>query len=278
MTLPAAGEVFALEVAPRVELLLRVVAEHGETRCVVATQHAGPPLAKPPRGVALFEVQPLDHHAWNRPLLGGWISTPAPASLRRLGRVPVREAERARVLHPQLWVTMPAKTPALAQKVLPMSGWDLVLRDAKAQWRWEHERAAVLAEDAQRERAQAGTLATALAAQGRAQASLRQKGVAALKKKRFFAAWKHVVPKALIDEAEAATREAVRSLEGRTPAQAARRLAALVRTFNRLDGRHGRTFDTADREDIMEALGTIALACRVDDETFEAVVDAVRDF
>ncbi len=73
-------------------------------------------------------------------------------------------------------------------------------------------------------------------------------------------------------------REAVLSLEGKSPAQATRRLAKLVRTFNALDGHHGRTFDTIDREDIMEAVGTVAFACGVDDAVFDDVIDAARDF
>ena len=67
-------------------------------------------------------------------------------------------------------------------------------------------------------------------------------------------------------------------LEGKSAKQATRRLATLVRAFNKLDGRHGREFDTVDREDIMEAIGTVAFACGVDDDVFEDVIDAERDF
>ena len=60
--------------------------------------------------------------------------------------------------------------------------------------------------------------------------------------------------------------------------QATRQLTALVRAFNRLDGQHGYAFDTDAREDIMEAVGTLARACRVDDETFDEIIDAAREF
>ena len=102
--------------------------------------------------------------------------------------------------------------------------------------------------------------------------------MASLRRKRFFTAWKGAVPAAMIRDAEASIREAVLSLEGKSPAQAARRLSKLVRTFNALDGHHGRIFDTIDAEDIMDAVGSVAFACGVDVAVFDDVIDAVRDF
>lgn len=110
------------------------------------------------------------------------------------------------------------------------------------------------------------------------EATLQRKGVGSLRRTRFFAAWKGSVPSALIKEAETAMREAVLSLEGKSPAEASRRLAALVRTFNGLDGHHGWNFGTIEREDIMEAVNTVAVACGVDDGEFDEVIDAERDF
>ena len=51
-----------------------------------------------------------------------------------------------------------------------------------------------------------------------------------------------------------------------------------MRTFNALDGHHGRNFDTTDADDIMDAVGTIAFACGVDDAVFDHVIGAARDF
>ena len=249
-------------------MLFRVLAAHGDTRCVVLVR----------RELERFEPQPLNHHAWKRPMLGGWVSEPPPRELRTAGQVPLRKGEAERVLHPEVWVKLSTKTAALSHKVLPLCGWDLLLRDAKLQWRWDHERAAVLAEDAKAEREKTAKFEAALAAQGKRKATLQKKGVSSLTRKRFFAAWKGAVPAAMIKDAEASMREAVLSLEGKSAKQAARRLAALVRTFNKLDGRHGRSFDTVDAEDIMEAIGTVAFACGVADEVFDEVVDAERTF
>lgn len=276
--LPEPGDLFALEVSKGIEVVLRVVAALGDTRCVVVTRHSGPTLKGPPQAEDLFAVQPVAQHDWNRPVLGGWVNQPPPPQLRPLGRVPLRPGEADRVLHPEVWVKLAKKTPALSHKVLPLAGWGLLLGDARMQWRWDHQRAAVLAEDAQLEREKQVKFEAALAAQGKRQATLQKKGVSSLKRKRFFAAWKGAVPRALISEAEAAMREAVVSLEGKSPAQAGRRLATLVRTFNQLQGRHGHSFDTTDAEDIMEAVGTVAFACGVDDAVFDDVIDAVREF
>lgn len=277
-TLPVPGELFALEVSKGTEVLFRVVAALGQTRCVVLSRHAGPSLKRAPEGEAVFQVQPVAHHGWNRPMLGGWVSEPAPADLRALGRVPLRAGEAERVLHPESWVKLPRKTPELSHRVLPLCAWGLLIRDARSQWRWDHQRAAVLAEDAQAEREKQLKFEAALAAQGKRVATLQKKGVASLRRRRFFGAWKGAVPAALIAEAEAAMREAVVELEGKSAAQAARRLARLVRAFNRLDGRHGHAFDGTDAEDIMEAVGTVAFACGVEDDVFDEVVDSVRVF
>lgn len=267
--LPEPGEMFALEVSKGIDVRFRVLAALGKTRCVVLMKHAAGND---------FEPQPFAHHHWNRPMLGGWVSEAPPSELRALGVVALRPGEREQVLHPETWVKLPKKTAALSHKVLPLVGWPLLLTDARAQWRWEHQRAAVLAEDAKLEREKKAKFEAALAAQGKRQATLQKKGVASLRRRRFFTAWKGAVPAAMIKAAEAAMREAVLSLEGKSPAQAARRLSRLVRTFNALDGHHGRSFDTIDAEDIMEAVGTVAFACGVDDAVFDDVVDAVRDF
>jgi hypothetical protein len=276
--LPEPGEVFALEVSKGTEVLLRVVAALGKTCCVVVTRHSGPPVKKAPQSAELFEVQPVAHHDWNRPQLGGWVSEPAPSELRPVGALPLRSGEAERVLHPETWVKLAKKTAELSHKVLPLCGWGVLISDARTQWRWDHERAVVLAEDAKLEREKQSRFEAALAAQGKRQATLQKKGVASLKRKRFFAAWKGAVPAAMISEAETAMREAVWSLEDKSPAQAARRLAMLVRTFNKLDGHHGYAFESTDAEDIMEAVGQVAFACGVEDAVFEDVIDAVREF
>jgi hypothetical protein len=102
----------------------------------------------------------------------------------------------------------------------------------------------------------------------------KPKSLPALKGERFFSSWKGLVPDDVIREAEAAVQEAIESLEGKSPDQAAHRLATLVRTFNGLDFDKG----TIERETIMDAVEALASACGVDEEAFEEIVDAERDF
>lgn len=145
--LPKLGDVFQFEVKPGVAMLFRCVAQEGDGRCVVLTRWSGPPRAKVPSPVTVFQVQPLKHHQWDRPMIGGWVTVQPPESVTRIGTVKLRAVEPKRVLHPRVWVTAKKQTPAMAKKVLPMASWESLMRDARAQWRWENEHAAVLAED-----------------------------------------------------------------------------------------------------------------------------------
>lgn len=253
------GRVLAVEVAPGHDVLLRVVAKHGASRCVVMTRQTGTSLLSP----ALFRVQPRTHHHWNRPMLGGWVHELPPPEVRWLGKVALRKAEKSRVLHPELWVKAQDKSPALSVRVLPVCTWSQLLGDVRAQWRWENEPDAVLAEDAGREQASASRLEAAFAAHARRVDALKKQGVAALRGELFFEVWQRTHPVALIHDAEEAMQHAVAELLGKSPAQASKRLLALARTFHKIGERHGHQFDATDREDIMDAVGKLAVACGV---------------
>jgi hypothetical protein len=121
--LPEPGEVFALEVSKGVDVLLRVVASVGKSRCVVVT-----------KAEDLFSVQPMAHHGWKRPMIGGWVMEPPPPELRAQGLVPLRAGEAERVLHPETWVKLAKKTAALSHRVLPLCAWGLLVNDATAAW------------------------------------------------------------------------------------------------------------------------------------------------
>lgn len=160
LPLPSPGDVFQFEVRPGVVMLLRVVAKEGDARCVVLTRWSGAPPGKSvPRSAEVFKVQPLKHHAWDRPMIGGWVTVSPPERVTKVGTVKLRAEEPKRVLHPRLWVTAKKQTKAMAKKVLPMASWESLMRDARAQWRWEHEHAQVLAEDAAVEQAKLDAMA-----------------------------------------------------------------------------------------------------------------------
>lgn len=147
VSLPRLGDVFQFEVKAGVAVLFRVVASEGDARCVVLTRWSGPPRKTVPSPVDVFKVQALKHHQWDRPMIGGWVTAPPPPSVVKLGNVKLRAEEPRRVLHPRVWVTAKKQTKTMAKKVLAMASWESLMRDARAQWRWDHEREAVLAED-----------------------------------------------------------------------------------------------------------------------------------
>jgi len=278
MTLPRPGALLAFSVTPEVEVLLWTLAVEEGTACVVMTTTSARAPLRRAKLPASLTLQALDHHAWNRPLLGYWVRQSAPKELRPLGIRAPSAAYVSRVLHPKTWLAMPKKNGAVAQKVLSLGQWSLLLRDVRAQWRWDHERDAVLAEDARAESERSHALLAAVAAHRTRQETLVRAGPASLKTRRFFKAWREVHPRALEREAEALVREAVLELQGATVPKATKRLIALVQAFNRLDEAHQHPFDTADAEDIMEAIGELALVCNVSDDLFDAKIDAVREF
>ena len=157
--LPKAGDVFQFEVKSGVAMLFRCVAQEGDGRCVVLSRWFGEPRKTVPSSPSLFTVQPLKHHQWDRPMIGGWVTTPPPDAVVKLGMVKLRDVEPRRVLHPRVWVTAKKQTPTMARKVLPMASWDSLVRDARAQWRWKNEHAAVLAEDEAVQRAKLEAMA-----------------------------------------------------------------------------------------------------------------------
>ena len=105
-----------------------------------------------------------------------------------------------------------------------------------------------------------------------------QRGTSARSNTHYSSSWKGFAPAAVIREAEAAVQNALVSLKGKSPAQAARRLSTLVRSFNKLDGTHDFSFGTIERETIMDAVRAIASDSGVEDAVFDDVIDAARDF
>ncbi len=226
-----------LTMADDADVLLRVVAAHDAARCVVMTRHEGRAPKQLSKSGALYDVQPLTHHAWNRPMLGGWVLEPSP--LPSLGVVAVKAKERSRVQHPQSWVEKRDAGTA----VLPMTTWPALIELARTQWRWEHERAAVTRDDA---RAEAAALTRLAAAAATPRAS----------KRAFFAAWQ--VTPALINDAEATVNDAAKELEKLRGAAVTQRLETLERTLLRLGARYDHSFDDDELEDIGEAVKSLA--------------------
>ncbi|HEY1088917.1 MAG TPA: hypothetical protein VGE37_14535 [Archangium sp.] len=262
MSLPVPGEVFAFAVKPKVVLQLRCVAATKGAACIVLTRAKG----------KSFEVLPLDHHEWKRPMLGGWVSEPSP--LKSLG-VQKLEGDDL-VIHPSAWVKVAKKTKALAAKVLPKMTWDALLDEVRTQWRWENERKAVEREDAAREAEVEQSFEQALIESHNAQLKLLNSGVEGLIGKKFFEVWKGERPKSAIVAAERVMSDALKDLAGKTPKQAAKRLAVAMKQFSALH--EAIEFDEDAADDVLDALLVVANVCEVGAEAFEKIVDVERTF
>lgn len=272
------GELLALDVAPSRWAVLRVLAEERGDLCVVMTRWSGPsrtPLEALRRAPTLFELQPLSHHKWARPAVGGWLKPPPPASLSQLGKVPLRAGEAAQVLHPSAWVNAPRKTAALAARVLPVMRWDELIDQARKQWRWEHDRPALLREEAAAQVERVAALQQAMARHAEAEQAQEAAGLDGLVRFRFFPAWKAEKPAALHRAAEKLLRDAVTELRALPPRSAPKRLRAVMAGFNALHARYD--FDSADAEDIVEAVDRVARAAKLGPAQRD-VLDALRDF
>ncbi len=265
----------AFEVVPSQWALLRVLAREGDEACVVMTRwsgKAGTSLAALRRAPSVFAPQPVSHHSWQRPVLGGWVKEPPPPALRSLGVAALKAGEGAQVLHPAAFVNAPVKTAALTARVLPLASWAHVLEQARKQWRWDHDRVALLREEEAAQIDRVAALQQAMATQLAAQARRDARGLEGLARHRFFPAWKAEKPAPLHRAAEGLLRDAVKTLRASSGRGAAKVLREVVAGFNALHARYD--FDSADAEDVMEAIEHLARVAKVE----PAQLDALRDF
>jgi hypothetical protein len=133
------------------------------------------------------------------------------------------------------------------------TSWARVAIEIEAQWRWNHDRDAVLREDAER--------LDRLAAADRAALAVRRHQVdamtlAALRRQQPFARWKGDRPAAAITAAHRIFRSTIDQLIalGPTPTRVAAEpiLRACIDQFNRLNAAHDGFIETMEREDIAD--------------------------
>jgi hypothetical protein len=270
------GELWLLPVKPGRVVVLRVLAVHEGWRGLVLTRWEGPreeaTRARLRASRKVFERQPATHTGRPRPLLGAWVEGDAPAPFERLGVTALKPDEQHLLIHPQVWLGLSPRRQADAGKVLAVARWSQLETDVRRQWRWDHEREALLKDEADRRARDLEGLKQALDAQAARRRKLEQEGLAGLAGHRFFDAWDGAAPEALVTEAEALMVLALRTLEGRTPARALPVLVALLGEFSHLDEAHGHTFDETEAEDVLEAVNLVAHACGVSQQALDAAL------
>jgi hypothetical protein len=213
---------------------------------------AAPDLGNP----QLRQIQKLTHHSWNDPNLL-WVSDPPPGSFRRLGVIAPTRSERVR-------------------KCYSSGGW-FFAGQLLMQWRWDHDREAVLREDREYEEKMAREYAKA---EKRRQEQLGALSLEALKKKRRFTDWKGFVPGKALTASRAIFRETVEAILalGARPKKPAvlKVLKECVRRLNELDAEHDHFIETTVAEDLCGEIDEIAHVSGLRDE--EYVADRWRDW
>jgi hypothetical protein len=153
-------------------------------------------------------------------------------------------------------------------------GWLGLAFQVLTQWRWDHERDAVVAEDKLKEEQELR--------ERTAQLSQRAKPVplATLRKERLLEDWQGTVPAALLRKCRAILRSAIDELIALGPrpkrAAAMKVLRACTEALNELDEAEGHFIETIEREDLCDAIDRLAMSVGI--ETKESVADRWRDW
>jgi hypothetical protein len=205
----------------------------------------------------LRTLLPLTHHAhgkMRRKFVGAWVNGPPPKMFLRVGNIPPSEAD-------------------LAADVLHYVVWSAITQEVLAEWRWAHDREAVMAED----------LAEATAAEKRRAEANRAKAAITLdsfQKRKLFADWEGHVPRKMITAARMVIKETAAKLVALGPKLPRRKARAILRdcivAFNELDEANDHWIETTEREDIVDAFDILARLAGFADEP--ELADEWRDW
>jgi hypothetical protein len=202
------------------------------------------------------QILRLTHHNWQDVPYVGWMSAPVPATFTRLGDLPPTEEEAAweeQGQGPSNWIHLPLQV--------------------FLQWRWDHEREAVLAEARQQEE----STREAQEKWRRAYKPLPQPLLSELVKQTPLKSWGRFVEAEVLQEARAIVRATMRALLALGPdAATAARLDVIrecVENFNDIDDGW---ICTIEREDICDLLHE--LAARVDLDDYDEALTCWRDW
>ena len=220
------------------------------------------------------EPPPLDHPSVRRPLrlthhaheaMGkefskAWLTGPVPDAFRLLGNVP--------------------PTPDETLPLFPyQASWEALRANALEQWRWDHEREAVLAEDADKA-AEFEARQAELERQRRE--ALKNLTYAQFRAQRLFPDWGPPTPRKMIAASRKLMKETATRLESLGPKPDREAARAVLRdcilAFNRLDQdkEHGPWIETVEREDICSHFSALAHIAGFSDEP--ELADAWRDW
>jgi len=191
---------------------------------------------------ALRPILHKKHHSWANEPNVLWISEEPPQDFIFLGNIdPTREEQGI---------------PCMA-----FGSWFALICQSLAQWRWDNERNAVLAEDVIRQKKEEKAR---LNAQREREQYLAKVTLDELLRHRFFANWKDYPPPKVIRAARKVMISTVKNLldlgRGASEEERMAILKQCIESFNELDAEL-RFIETDEREDICEEFEAIVHAC-----------------
>lgn len=234
----------------------------GEAWMVAGCEWTGvapPPLDHP----SLRRLLRLTHH--NREQLGhahsfsqAWLAGPVPDGFQLLGNVPPRSDEAP---------------PLFPHQV----SWEALRANALEQWRWDHERETVLAEDAVKAAEFKARQAELERQRGEA---LKNMTYAQFRDQRLFPDWGEPTPRKMIAASRKLMKETAARLEALGPKPDREAARAVLRDcivgFNRLDEENDHWIETVEREDICSHFSALAHIAGFGDEP--ELADEWRDW
>lgn len=248
--LPAQGAAFAAPLADGRYCVCRVLLDTEGAKArelstpyvlVAGSQWIGDeiPSAEDP---ALRPILHLTHHSWQGQPVVYWVDDPVPPEFVPIGTIPPTAEEM--------------EIPCLT-----FASWYAVPLDAFGQWRWDHDREALLAEEAE---AKAAKLRQLKEANEQRKAALRAMTLEQLQTRPFFPRWSGSVPEKPLRASRKLMKETVRRLLelGPSPGEE-ERIAILkwcIESFNDLDEKQ-QFIETIEREDICEEFDLIVHVC-----------------
>jgi hypothetical protein len=211
-----------------------------------------------PAEPALRKILLQTHHLWNGQPEVFWANDPPPGNFQRIGTIPPTPEER--------------KT-----KCDTLAGWEVCQMSPLFQWRWDHDREAVLAEDAREEEIEEQENRKRIEA---ATKDLKSLTLETLSAHRFFKNWKDYPPKEAIKASRALMKRTLKALAALGPKSKkdARRavLQECIEGFNSLDATMGHFIETMERDDICSEFDLLVNACGLGD--CENLADEWRDW
>lgn len=192
---------------------------------------------------ALRQILHLEHHFWSNDRQVFWVSEPAPDSFIPIG-----------VIAPT------AKDKQLTSNSL--GDWCTCELQPLKQWRWDHEREAVLAEDALEEEHTDKKYQQAREARAKFLSSLTLKKLSTYD---FFTRWKSYPPKPAIRASKQIMQRTVKQLAklGKRAPEIERMkvLQKCIESFNHIDEEMNHFIETVERDDICDEFELLVHAC-----------------